>query len=278
MASLRHPPPETPPPPPPPMELDLTIVSAKHLKNVNWRSGDLKPYCAAWIRPESRSFTRTDDTGSTRPVWNETLHLPLPPHLPLRDASLTVEVLHSRASDVPNPLVGVLRFPLRDLESDVGGGGVDRPPIVRSLELRRPSGRPQGKIRIKIALREVSLRYYGSAPAARYVDTAYSAAPAYSYGVPYYPPPSSAYSNWNYSGPSAPVVDYPTTSTGLFSAPYERQRPKGDKLGAGLAVAGAMGGLSLEEGRRYEEDRARERAETDRSVRDSYSEYRSGDY
>ena len=74
------------PPPAKPMDLDLTIVSAKHLKNVNWRSGgDLKPYAVFWVDPDRRLATKSDDSGSTRPVWNErfTLSLSFPTVLPV---------------------------------------------------------------------------------------------------------------------------------------------------------------------------------------------------
>lgn len=47
-------------------------------------------------------------------------------------------------------------------------------------------------------------------------------------------------------------------------------------LGAGLAVgavAGALGGLALEEGLKYEEEKIAERVEND-IARDDYSDYR----
>ncbi|KAK6164321.1 hypothetical protein DH2020_001185 [Rehmannia glutinosa] len=74
-----------PRPPPKLYDLELTIVSAKHLKNVNWRNGDLKPYVILWVNPDRRQATKPDDSGSTRPVWNE------------RDSILTLK------SSTPNP-------------------------------------------------------------------------------------------------------------------------------------------------------------------------------
>lgn len=69
-----------------------------------------------------------------------------------------------------------------------------------------------------------------------------------------------------------------------FSASLYEQKPKGGTgmmgIGAGLAVgslAGAMGGLALEEGLKYEEDKIteRERVERDLASRDDYSDYRA---
>lgn len=51
-------------------------------------------------------------------------------------------------------------------------------------------------------------------------------------------------------------------------------------LGTGLAVgavAGALGGLALEEGLKYEEEKIAERVEDDIAARDDYSDYR-GNY
>jgi hypothetical protein len=47
-------------------------------------------------------------------------------------------------------------------------------------------------------------------------------------------------------------------------------------LGTGLAVgavAGALGGLALEEGLKYEEDKIAERVENDMAARDDQSDY-----
>lgn len=41
------------------------------------------------------------------------------------------------------------------------------------------------------------------------------------------------------------------------------------------AVAGALGGLALEEGLKYEEEKIAERVESDVCARDDYSDYRA---
>ncbi|KAF8006294.1 hypothetical protein BT93_K0554 [Corymbia citriodora subsp. variegata] len=330
-----------PPAPAKPLELDLTVVNAKHLKNVNWKNGDLKPYAIFWVDPDRRLATKSDDSGSTRPVWNEQFTIPLP--FPLPDSALTLEVFHSKPSETPKPLVGSLLIHLRDLPDPQ-----DKDQI-RTYELLRPSGRPHGKIRIKLAVRErpvpppeylipPSGYYYGTAPpppppASRsanlppppaplavaravtmpppppttvreyrpYSVPTYAAAPpppppgpaqsppAYSYSYSdaysgYYPgyyssappppPPRPFYDRGSgyggpSGGPSAPV-DYTTA--------YEKQRTGKMGLGAGLAVgavAGALGGLALEEGLNYEEEKITDRVESDLAARDDYSEYRA---
>ncbi|CBI15995.3 hypothetical protein VitviT2T_008287 [Vitis vinifera] len=308
------------PPPPPPqsklMDLDVTIVSAKHLKNVNWRNGDLKPYAIFWVDPERRFATKPDDCGSTRPVWNE--HFSIPINTPPYDSVFTLEIFHSKPSETPKPLVGVLRFPIKDLvDSDESANS------IRTLELRRPSGRPNGKIRIKLALRErppptpdyhiapQSSYYYSSAPpppppARDY--RGFSSSPYTTHPPPPAPAPSSAapYSYGGYSDPYSgyygyysqqppvppprPFFDRPSNYgvPGGPSAPVDysayEHKPKGSGkmgLGTGLAVgavAGALGGLALEEGIKYEEEKVADRVENDLSARDDYSDYHRSEY
>eukprot|EP00262_Sarcandra_glabra_P008495 TRINITY_DN22020_c0_g1_i1.p1 TRINITY_DN22020_c0_g1~~TRINITY_DN22020_c0_g1_i1.p1 ORF type:complete len:304 (-),score=29.66 TRINITY_DN22020_c0_g1_i1:272-1183(-) len=298
-------------PSPKPLDLELTIVSAKHLKNVNWRHGDLKPYAIFWIDPDRRLATKPDDSGSTRPVWNERFTLPLT--LPLQDSLLTLEIFHSKPSETPKPLVATLQLPLKDLVDS------DDSNRIKTLELRRPSGRPQGKIRLKMLLRErqpppppdyhvapPSSYYYSTAPpppppardyrsyspapysSPQYPYSSYTADPYAGYYTGYYsqPPPqlpqrpfydrASVYGGPG-GGPSAPV-DF---SSSPSSSMYE-QKPKVGKIGMGTglavgAVAGVLGGLALEEGLKYEEDKIAERVESDLAARDDYSDYR-GDY
>lgn len=302
------------PPPPVPLDLDLTIISAKHLKNVNWKTGDLKPYAVFWVDPSRRLSTKSDESGSTRPVWNERFTLPLT--FALRDSFLTLEIFHSKPSETPKPLVGTLRVALKDLSDP------DDSNRVRTLELTRPSGRPQGKIRIKLGVRErpfsphpppqpvygitapQSYYYSGAAipppPDYRRLSMALPASlsppplPAPHYG-PYhdaYPPPY--YPGYHSSAPPPPTPPRPflDRTMGSYgsgpSAPVDygsydtqRERHKGGKsmgFGTGLAVgavAGTLGGLALEEGLKHEDEKIAQKVENDLAARDDYSDYRA---
>ncbi|KAL0915182.1 hypothetical protein M5K25_015582 [Dendrobium thyrsiflorum] len=209
-----------------PLEIEITVVSAKHLKNVNWRHGDLKPYAVAYLDPERRSATKSDDAGSTRPVWNERLVLPLPS--PLHHDSpliLTLDIFHSKPSETPKPLVGTARSPLNDLMDLDDPSGAPTP--IRTLELQRPSGRTQGKIRIKLAIRErpyapepnysmppPNLGYYYSAPPPPHRDYRSFTSPSpYNHPIP---PPPSQYPYNNYSDPYS---GYYSSVSGYYSAP-----------------------------------------------------------
>ncbi|KAG8078506.1 hypothetical protein GUJ93_ZPchr0007g6030 [Zizania palustris] len=273
----QSPPPPMPPPPAAPHKaivLEVTVVSGKHLKNVNWRRGDLRAYVVAYLDPSRRVATRPDDVGGCKPAWNERVVLPLPPHLSPHDPSLllSLDVFHSKPSDSPKPLVGSARSPLRDLLFSTNPNpSHDSPasPLI-TLPLLRPSGRPQGKLRIRLALREQppsppepqypppSSPYYFPPPP----PPAYSAPPQYGseqyyrsggyYSAPP-PPPQYEYA----AGPSAPVE---------YGRQYDPRARNGSGsgngrygVGTGLAVgavAGALGGLAIDEGVKYKEKSA----------------------
>ncbi|TVU36463.1 hypothetical protein EJB05_18398, partial [Eragrostis curvula] len=302
---FQAPPSSMPPPPPagPPkaLDLELTVVSGKHLKNVNWRRGDLRAYVVAYLDPSRRSATRPDDAGGCKPTWNERLVLPLPPHLSPHDPSLllSLDVFHSKPSDSPKPLVGSARSPVRELlfptKPNPNHDPTDSP--VVTLPLLRPSGRPQGKLRIRVTIRERSPpppepQYPPPSSSAYYFPPppppAYSAPPQYGPEQYYRPPNPSGY----YSAPPPPPqYEY----TGGPSAPVEYSRPYDQRgrsgvgsgsarygVGTGLAVgavAGSLGGLAIDEGVKYKEEKAAERVEEKvvPAARDDYSEYR-GDY
>ncbi|KAG0447252.1 hypothetical protein HPP92_028453 [Vanilla planifolia] len=305
-----------------PFDLEITIISAKHLKNVNWRHGDLKPYAVAYLDPDRRLATKPDDAGSTRPVWNERLVLPLP--LPVHHDSgllLTIDIFHSKPSETPKPLVGTGRSQLKDLIDleDFTGGSTP----IRTVEILRPSGRPQGKIRIKLAIRERHLEpepnyslppppsgYYYSAPPPPRDYRSYSSPTPYNH--PIHPQPSQ----YSYGSYSDPYSGYYTSSSAYYSAPpvpmaaaapparlpyYDRvsgyglgpsapadhtsgasyeQKLKTSNSGTGEgvtvgAVAGALGGLELEEEIKHEERKISGRVEGARPVREDYREYRA---
>ncbi|XP_010255304.1 PREDICTED: protein SRC2 homolog [Nelumbo nucifera] len=247
----------------PPRQVEVTISSARDLKNVNWRHGSLKPYVVAWVDPpKSKYSTKVDDDGDTSPVWDETLVIPLV--APIDDSTLFLDVVHANAADDTKPLIGSARIPLKEIVDDVGFG--ER--AHRTLQLKRPSGRPQGKIEAKITVREPRYRapdpYYAPPygvppppPPATSKDYPYSAPPPYGYPYAAPPPPYSAAppADAGYSYGAAPPAPY-------GQPPYGEEKKKSKYgMGTGLAVgavAGVLGGLALAEGVDYVEDKIAE--------------------
>ncbi|XP_012858057.1 PREDICTED: uncharacterized protein LOC105977299 [Erythranthe guttata] len=189
-------------------EVEVTIASAKDLKNVNWRSnGKLKPYAVVWIDQNRKCSTRADEggdgDGGVSPSWDEKLLLPF--NSPIDDSTLYIDIVHSAAAadDCTKPIVGSAKLSLRDVVDDVGMGST----ADRKLDLKRPSGRPQGKLVVRLSVREPRYR-----------------APEPYYAAPYGVPPGS----------------YAPKKKSKFGG-------MGAGLAVG-AVAGALGGLALAEG------------------------------
>ncbi|KAI3419611.1 Protein DETOXIFICATION (Multidrug and toxic compound extrusion protein) [Psidium guajava] len=265
-------------------ELEVTVSSARDLKNVNWRHGPTRPYAVLWVDPSNKCSTKVDDQGDTSPTWDETLVIPLPPG-PIEDKTLYIDVVHAGSEEDTKPLIGSARIKLRDVLDEAGFGD----PLKRGLQLKRPSGRPHGKVEVKVCVREP--RYhapdpylaspYGVPPASReYVPPASReyAPPAYGnpYAAPqpnpYYaaPPPAGGYGYGGYNAPpqqygqpsygQAPQYAYggePAAAYGQYGQ-EEKKKSKFGGMGTGLAVgavAGALGGLALAEGFDHLEDK-----------------------
>ncbi|KAK9126203.1 hypothetical protein Scep_015049 [Stephania cephalantha] len=118
------------------------------------------------------------------------------------------------------PLVGTLQFPLKDLEDHH-----NQCSPLRTLPLRRPSGRPQGKIRLKLALRD---RPAPPPPSSEYLPP--PPPPSYYYSSAPPPPPPTTREYRGYAAPApyssghipapAPYSGYSDPYTGYYSGYY----------------------------------------------------------
>lgn len=237
-------------------ELEITISSAKNLKNINWRHGPLKPYAVVWVDPKNKCSTRVDEYGDESPVWDQKLVIPL--NEPIEDSTIYIDIVHANAAEDTKPLIGSAKLKLNDVVNDVGIGEV----FADSLKLKRPSGRPHGKVDVKVVVKE---------PRYRAPDPYYAPPP---YGVPppqqrYYEAPPQPY---GYAAPqqpygyAAPPSGYPSGApqygqAGYGGQPsygvYKEEKKSKYGMGTGLAVgaaAGLLGGLAIAEGVDYVED------------------------
>ncbi|KAJ0966635.1 hypothetical protein J5N97_023552 [Dioscorea zingiberensis] len=258
-------------------DVEVTISSAQDLKNVNWRYGDLKPYAVVWIDPAAKCSTKADVDGGTNPEWDEKLIVPLGDKS-IDDAVLSIDVVHAGAADDVKPLIGSARLPLREVVDEAGIGRK----ASRSLKLKRPSGRPQGRIEVMVAVKEAA-RYYDPYQAPPYgagVSRDYRGPYGYAQPFPPPPPPSgypyaappSGYpygeapppSGYPYGAAPPPTSGYPYGTTapppmgaynqGAYGAVPEEKKKSKMGMGTGLAVgaaAGVLGGLALAEGVDY---------------------------
>uniref|UniRef100_A0A0D3H397 C2 domain-containing protein n=1 Tax=Oryza barthii TaxID=65489 RepID=A0A0D3H397_9ORYZ len=250
-------------------EVEVTVSSARDLKNVNWRNGDLKPYAVLWVDDGAKCSTRVDLDNADNPNWDDKLTLPLPPSSRLDDALLYLDVVHANAAEGVKPLVGSARLPLRDVLDDAGG-----------------------RLDLRLAVRE-SARYYDPSPyPAPYGQPAGTRDP---YGAP--PPAYSSGSGGQYpygggygsGGYAAPPAGYPSAYGRRHSQPggapvvvEETKKKSKMGMGTGLAVgaaAGVLGGLALAGGASYLEDKFEEGvAEKVEDDLDRDDDYAAGGY
>ncbi|KAL0913592.1 hypothetical protein M5K25_017063 [Dendrobium thyrsiflorum] len=249
-------------------EIEVTIRSARDLKNVNWRKGDLRPYAVVWIDSSAKSSTKVDIDHDTDPVWDEKLVIPLPPNISLRDATLHIDIVHANADEGIKPLVGSARLPLSEVVdeagiagSSIGPSSSSAPPVahmvssISAFPSRRPLGYPYGGPTAPPSGYPYD-RPAASAPPAGYP---YGGPPA---AYPYGGPPAGGPPGGNLYGGSQPAYGQVASGSGKKSK---------FGMGTGLAVgaaAGVLGGLALAEGVDYVEDKIED--DVEEKVEDDY--------
>ncbi|KAL3630982.1 hypothetical protein CASFOL_023966 [Castilleja foliolosa] len=135
--------------------LELNIISAQDLSPV---SKNLRTYAVTWINPDRKLRTVIDQHGQTNPTWNDKFVFRVDNKLlDSETSSVTIEIYAQgwlRLRDIPVGSVSVLISNLI-------------PPSVReeissrrfvALQIRRPSGRPQGILNMGVSLLDNTMR------------------------------------------------------------------------------------------------------------------------
>ncbi|BBN10464.1 hypothetical protein MPTK1_5g03770 [Marchantia polymorpha subsp. ruderalis] len=129
--------------------LELTVMAAEELKNVS-TFGKMDLYAVAWVDPAAKRSTRVIHKAGRNPVWNDCVSLSLENYLRYYPNSyLTVEIFSE--ANLGDKVVGTGRLALHEIYRLTSRGG-DEPALV-TLQLQRPSGRPQGFIRLAMKVR-----------------------------------------------------------------------------------------------------------------------------
>ncbi|XP_010463915.1 PREDICTED: uncharacterized protein LOC104744544 [Camelina sativa] len=137
--------------------LEINLISAQDLAPV---SRNMKTYSVAWINtdPMRKLTTRVDQSNRANPIWNEKFVFRVNDKILDADASAIVIEIYA-AAWAKDALVGTVNVLLSDLfapwsgfgDGDDGGGGNNNMRLV-TLQIRRPSGRLQGFLRLGVAL------------------------------------------------------------------------------------------------------------------------------
>ncbi|XP_050234959.1 uncharacterized protein LOC126683166 [Mercurialis annua] len=135
--------------PDPLREIEVLIISAENLKNVKHVT-KMKPYALVYVEKDLHmAKTHVDNHGGTDPTWNEIVNVRFREHLPETDvmAALNVDIYaHGHVREKP---IGSARVLLCDvLKGGKPDDPADNPIQCMTVQVRRPSGRPQGLLNL----------------------------------------------------------------------------------------------------------------------------------
>ncbi|MCO5593370.1 hypothetical protein L7F22_047382 [Adiantum nelumboides] len=126
--------------------LELSILSAEDLKDVR-HLARMQTRAVAWIDPNDKFTTQTDEVGGPNPVWNDKFIL----NVPEGHNSLTIEILSE--SLLGSRIVGTVMIPL---ESETGEKASPDQLKYLTCDVFQPNGQVHGKLYIAYRLREVT--------------------------------------------------------------------------------------------------------------------------
>lgn len=133
--------------------LELNIISAQDLAPV---SKSIKAYAVAWLNPERKLTTQIDPNGQNNPTWNEKFVFRVDDDFLTSDESLIIIEIYASAW-LRDILIGTVTV----LASNLLPRSINtRKSKIRfvALQVRRPSGRPQGILNIGVNLVDSTMR------------------------------------------------------------------------------------------------------------------------
>ncbi|XVF30994.1 hypothetical protein REPUB_Repub16aG0107100 [Reevesia pubescens] len=137
--------------------LEINLISAEDLAPV---SKNMKIYAVVWIQQDRKLSTGVDLTGGTGPTWNDKFTFKVDDKfLNSEDATIFVEIY--AAAWVKDAMIGYVNvlindiFQLRSIADAKRNNSATR---TVTLQIRRPSGRPQGILNMEVALVDSTMR------------------------------------------------------------------------------------------------------------------------
>lgn len=126
--------------------LQINIISALDLASV---SRSMHTYVVGWVNPDRKLTTRVDHIGNNCPQWNDRFVFRVTPKF-LSSDSATVDIEIYSQAWLRDTLVGSVRVPIASLLPTDSPKGSTRRSVA--LQIRRPSGRPQGILNIAVSV------------------------------------------------------------------------------------------------------------------------------
>ncbi|KAK3187692.1 hypothetical protein Dsin_027253 [Dipteronia sinensis] len=140
--------------------LELNVISAQDLSPA---SRSMRAYAVAWVHPDRKLSTRVDAHGRNNPTWNDKFVFRVDEDFLYNDTSAVMIEIYALHwfRDVH---VGTVRVLVGNLIPPPPTRSYHHPNHVQlgmrfvALQVRRPSGRPQGILNIGVALLDSSMR------------------------------------------------------------------------------------------------------------------------
>lgn len=137
--------------------LELNIISAQDLAPV---SRSMRTYAVAWVHPDRKLSTRVDTQGHANPTWNDKFVFRVDDEFLRADTSAVMIEIYA-VSWFRDVHVGTVRVLVGNLVPPPSRPHHPQPHLGMrfvALQVRRPSGRPQGILNIGVAVLDSSMR------------------------------------------------------------------------------------------------------------------------
>ncbi|CAL0321030.1 unnamed protein product [Lupinus luteus] len=136
--------------------LEINLISAQDLASL---SKSMKAYAIAWVNPERKLTTQIDSDGHNNPTWNEKFVFRVDDEfLNAEDSVIMIEIYACAwLKDVLIGTVGVLLSNLLPPSTRLNNRKSSKVRFV-ALQVRRPSGRPEGILNIGVNLVDATMR------------------------------------------------------------------------------------------------------------------------
>ncbi|XP_074307857.1 uncharacterized protein LOC141642813 [Silene latifolia] len=132
--------------------LQINIISARDLAPV---CGPMSTYAIGWVDPERKQTTRVDHKGNNCPEWNDKFVFRVTPGFLKSEATTFVVEIYTQAW-LRDVVVGSVRVSIASLIPTPNPKGTARRAVA--LQIRRPSGRPQGILNVGVSVMDGTLR------------------------------------------------------------------------------------------------------------------------
>ncbi|XP_069142901.1 uncharacterized protein [Solanum lycopersicum] len=133
--------------------LEITLISAQDLSPV---CKSLRTYALAWVNPNRKRTTRIDNHGHNNPNWNDKFSFRVDDEFLISDSS-AIHVEIYTVSWFRDILVGTVKVILNNLVNPFENTSNSSKKFV-ALQIRRPSGNPQGILNMGVSLIDKSKR------------------------------------------------------------------------------------------------------------------------